>query len=1611
MATLFNTKISQTYQGLLKTIDNAVLNATLRELTDGSGNQSGLYLNNAGDFKVTAILEWGSLKDTGTGVTITQFVTAANGIQNFNNDTTVPTSAAVKLYVDTKFSQTDTLQEVLTFGNTTSGTDIAVSANDDITFTDSSKILMGASSDLQIYHDGSNSFIEDTGTGSLRVSSNAFRIYNAAKSEFLATFNEGSSVDLYYNNTKRFETTTDGSKVTGNLVVTGTITGSGGSFLPLAGGTMTGNIDLGDNIKAQFGTSQDLKIYHDGSHSYIQDSGTGVLKILGSGVTVQNSAGTENMLVITPNGSVDLYYDNSKKFETTSAGVTIIGDLLINTTGGYFEVDVSDNSVKFADNTKAKFGTSGDLEIYHDGSNSYISDTGTGNLEIKSDFINVTSVAGETMATFNDNNAVSLYFNNVKRLETITDGAKVTGNLEVTGTITGSGGSFLPLAGGTMTGNTIHNDNVKSIYGTSSDGLEIFHDGGHSYITDTGTGSLFIQADASLNFKSNSQNENWITATSNGKVDLWYNGSRKFETTNTGVSVTGDLFADGLIVGSNEFIKLGDGNQFTLVYDNTDAKLQTTSGDLRIDQAAVTKSIIFRVSNANALDTTALTINREGDLTTGADVTIAGNLTVNGTTTTINTQTLAVEDPLIELAKDNSANSLDIGFYGKYNDGTARYLGLFADASDTNRFKLFKGTTAQPTTTVDTGGTGYEYANLLLNEIEARGDLKVEDNIYITDATTTRAKIQLNSSDRDNLDIKAVSLGSTMSFYTVDTLALSLDASQNAQFANAVLLADNKKLEFGGSGDLKIYHSAGSDSYIQATTGHLNIVNYADDKDIKFWSDDGSGGVEVYFQLEGVSGGGSPFTVFPDNSNLVLGSGHDLRIYHNGTGSYVDNYTGVLQFTNYADDSDIILRTDDGSGGTTQYFRADGSTGASVLYHLGSEKFATTSTGVEVTGNIDLADGATRSIIGPTNSNLIIEAKPNQATEGLFLQINGTDKLSIFQDGNATFAGTITSGAHLINASSSAFGGSSVQGVNTDFLIDTGQGYARFNSYYTGGGNIQFLTNAASSTTNSVALTLDSSQNATFAGTIIYNGAIRSTTPASKLILSNSSTTTELHSAGSGGTIFKNSGNNPILTLDSNNNAIFAGNVTSTATSFVQTFNVTDNSTFFNINHTGNEAWQFKCESLSGSNDAITIGTSGGTIEIDEAGQIFSHQKLDVATAGGRLTGKSNRGYLASIHLEQVATGADGGEFYVMTAPNGTTAGTRKLEISSAGEVTLGTGTNNAGFLDFDSTNLQFNTQRNPNTGAFVDTNKSHAHIGLQGANGGSQIIFGTAAANNTVATTRMTITKDGFVGIGTGASAPENKLHVKSNTSNTTPQVLVQNGSTGDASIKFNVSGQSYVAGIDYDDSKKFKIASSSNLGTTDRITILSGGQVGINTINPVDTLEVAGNIRANISNGGGFMITAASASGLVRNNGTGIALRTNTTDRLVVDSGGKVTISQELVAMDIKYSNYSVGSLDTTGVTVGSVTGAGNGSSAIIEFVGSGGIDGLVDVVFHCVNDSGNWTAYKNSRQTAKKVDVDVSGNGTGTLTFTFKSLSGSQSYTPRLMRKGSPTALITF
>lgn len=94
-----------------------------------------------------------------------------------------------------------------------------------------------------------------------------------------------------------------------------------------------------------------------------------------------------------------------------------------------------------------------------------------------------------------------------------------------------------------------------------------------------------------------------------------------------------------------------------------------------------------------------------------------------------------------------------------------------------------------------------------------------------------------------------------------------------------------------------------------------------------------------------------------------------------------------------------------------------------------------------------------------------------------------------------------------------------------------------------------------------------------------------------------------------------------------------------------------------------------------------------------------------------------------------------------------------KMRIAHTGEIQIG-GTTNAGFVDFDGTSLQLNTQRNPNTGGFVNTSRSHAGITLRGADGGSEIRFYAANANNTAASERVRIDFDGLKFNGDTAAA-----------------------------------------------------------------------------------------------------------------------------------------------------------------------------------------------------------------------------------------------------------------
>ena len=121
--------------------------------------------------------------------------------------------------------------------------------------------------------------------------------------------------------------------------------------------------------------------------------------------------------------------------------------------------------------------------------------------------------------------------------------------------------------------------------------------------------------------------------------------------------------------------------------------------------------------------------------------------------------------------------------------------------------------------------------------------------------------------------------------------------------------------------------------------------------------------------------GGDNGVDFNDNVKARFGTGNDLELYHNGTNSVIENSTGKIILENYSDDKDIELKSDNGSGGTATYVLCDGSSGAVNLNHYGSNKLATTSTGIDVTGEatVDGLHIGSNKIRGDSSNHVFIQ--------------------------------------------------------------------------------------------------------------------------------------------------------------------------------------------------------------------------------------------------------------------------------------------------------------------------------------------------------------------------------------------------------------------------------------------------------------------------------------------------------------------------------------------------------------------------------------------------------------------------------------------------------------
>ena len=563
-----------------------------------------------------------------------------------------------------------TVSGVTTFsGDVLVGASATVGFGSTVFFKDGNKLYFGNGEDFSIYHDGSHSYIDDTGTGGLFIDASVLTLRDD-NDENYAVFTSDGSTDLYFNNSKKFETTNSGSIITGILTVTsdvsigGTLTYedvtnidsvgvvtardgvnvSGGQLIVGSGITMgsagvatfsgTSDVHLTDNVVLSLGDSSDLKLWHNNSDGHVVNY-TGGLNLQGNTVRMKTENGGETYLTAAQNGAVDIYYDNSKKFETTNDGTVTTG---ISTATG---VDVTSNltvgsgitmgsagvatfsgtsDVHLLDNIRLNIGDSSDLTLYHDGSTSNIVNTsGTLNVGVNN-FVLQRQGLDETMLTAVANGAVSLYYDdavkfNTTKFGTITTGIATATEGDITSQLLVGSGITMGSAGVATfsgTGDVHLLDNVQLNVGDGSD-LVIKHDGSNSYIQETGTGLLYVDS-TQLIVRNSAGNEDVAKFVENAAVQLYYNNSQKFQTTKFGTITTGIatategditsqlLVGSGITFGSagvatfsgtsdvhlkdNVKLNVGDGSDLQVYHDGTHSYIKDAgTGYLRIEAA------------------------------------------------------------------------------------------------------------------------------------------------------------------------------------------------------------------------------------------------------------------------------------------------------------------------------------------------------------------------------------------------------------------------------------------------------------------------------------------------------------------------------------------------------------------------------------------------------------------------------------------------------------------------------------------------------------------------------------------------------------------------------------------------------------------------------------------------------------------------------------------------------------------------------------------------------------------------------------------------------------------------------------------------------------------
>lgn len=1008
------------------------------------------------------------------------------------------------------------------------------------------------------------------------------------------------------------------------------------------------------------------------------------------------------------------------------------------------------------------------------------------------------------------------------------------------------GGPYLPLAGGTMTGSVRLNDNVQLQIGSSNDAY-ITHNGTHTYFV-SGVGDLYLQSnndDIVIQayddlFLYTNNGVDAIIARGGAAVELYHNNVKKFETTSTGVEVTGKITNLTAGTGNLDAVnvqQLNDATTGALIFKGTwSASPTTTSSTL----GTVSTSTTVVISSPNAAILVGATVTG-GGLPAGITVTaIAANevtLTISSAQSIADATALAFTTVGGIPDLSQAARKVTGNYYICETAGVATPNGTGTTPDDwaVGDWVAFSDLATDAWQKIDnssvlsgagTGGTVPVWAgsgtSVTLGDspitvsgastiFGARGLFSDNVQIIYTGSKTNDAGLYIENDSDDwgvhvnkntsNFGVRITSDGgNAFGIYSdAGVNKINFSGTGNAAFAGDVSV-NGGDLNVGNSSTVNsVINMLGTNhSFIEKDTGaDLYLVNNVSDKDIKFRVKDDTTNV-IALTLDGSEGGNATFAGTVTSPTFIGDLNGTINTATTGATQTAGNNSTLIATTAYADAAAAAAPQ-----GTV--------TGTGVA---GEVAYWTSST------NIDNNAGMSFS---------------NEQVQ--FDGIGGADGFALPYDENPGYSNMSAGGFGIL-----------FREARDNYILGNAYWYktggtagwrAKYGAHAatmigSDGGNITFET-APVNTTSPHALTFSPKM-------VIKNGGnvgIGVTAPDSKLhVVANNSTIATFESIGS------NANSKTFIVQSGGDSVIFDIKESSGGAAADLAFEL-GNSEVMRLADTGNvgigtTAPGTKLE-IHGNNSArntlqniLTI--NGGT----NSNNVYSGFGMGL-NFNGRDYSNEPRDYAYIYGVQEASSSSTAGgdpgftsqlTFYTNTGGAVNTLPTQKMVINAAGNVGIGT--------------------TSPGRELVVSNTSGDSHISIVASSSEQAILLmgdstndaqGQIRYDNTDdslqirvnASERMRITSAGNVGIGT--TAPGDILHVSK--AGAATRLRVGNNGANDASIYFNTSTD-WSIGTDTSNSNALTFGNSSAIGTGTKIVIETGGNVGIGTIDPDNKLDV---------------------------------------------------------------------------------------------------------------------------------------------------------------------------